>query len=428
MPDIAIITLGCPKNQVDSEELRACVARAGFGLTDSVEDADACIVNTCCFIDDAKMESIETVLHVAARRKKGARLIIMGCMGQRYRQELEREIPECDAVFGVDDFESVTAYLGKALGPGGDGSPNPPSAPGPYAYLKIADGCDRSCSFCVIPGIRGRFRSLDPDSLVERARRYIAAGAREIVLVAQDITGYGRDLRERVSLAELLRRMAAIEGDFWIRLLYLYPAGITDELLTTIAGEEKVCSYIDVPVQHIDDSMLDAMKRGYRGRDVRRLVSRIREMVPGAVIRTTLIVGFPGESEDMFSALRDFVAEAEFDRLGAFKYSPQEGTPAHDYGGQVPEDVKERRFHELMVMQAEISGRKNSELVGRSFRALVDEVHGDAGMARLYGHAPEIDGNVIIQACPEDRAGSFVEVRITGAGEYDLTGVLADEE
>ncbi len=427
MNKIAYVTLGCPKNQVDTERLSEKVLRQGFGYTEDPEEADAFIINTCCFIDNAKRESIETVLEVAGQKKNGSKLIVMGCMGQKYREELIREIPEIDAVYGVDDFDDILAYIGSILRPDKDTGASIEQPGLPSYYVKIADGCSRNCSFCVIPSIRGKFRSTGHIEIIDTVNIGLEKGAKEIILVAQDITGYGRDIGNDLSLSGLVRDIAGMEGDFWLRLLYLYPAGITGDLIRSIAEEEKVCNYFDIPAQHADDTILRSMKRGYTRRDVMDTIALIRKNAADAVLRTTLIVGYPGETDKQFNALKEFVRQVEFDRLGVFKYSPQEGTRSYDLGNDVPEPVKEERFHEIMTIQSEISARKNAELVGRTYRALVDDVEENICIARLYSHAPEIDGEVIIGNCSEDWSGQFVHVRITDAYEYDLAGEIVNE-
>jgi ribosomal protein S12 methylthiotransferase len=424
----------------------------GYGYTDNMRDADAVIVNTCCFIDDAKKESIEVILRAAEYRESGTKVIVTGCMGKRYRDELQKEIPEIDAVFGVEDFENVLAYVDRIFSPctGKDGKPvrkalrkkvsagqtlpekglmvaGPEKVQTslPYAYVKIAEGCSRGCSFCVIPSIRGRFRSVPSEDVMRRVRLHLEKGVKEIILVAQDITEYGGDLGNGHTLARLIRDIAALDGDFWLRLLYLHPKGITTELLSAIASNEKICRYVDVPVQHSEDRVLKAMKRGHTKEFLVKKLDQIRKAIPDVVLRTSLIVGFPGETEKEFGNLVEFVRMEEFDRLGVFRYSLQEETRAAKLTPKVPERVKGERMEEIMKVQSEISLRRNRSVVGKAFRALVDEVDDTTGIARLYSHAPEIDGVVILPDCRPDRTGSFADVVITGAYDYDLSGKFA---
>ena len=405
MHKISYVTLGCPKNQVDTDTLVEQISGAGFGFTEDPEEADAFIVNTCCFIDDAKRESIDVILQVAKQRKNGSKLIVMGCMGQRYRDDLMREIPEIDSVFGVEDFGNILEYVRSEFGSGEGERESPPDIESSYGYVKIADGCNRTCSFCVIPAIRGSFRSDRQNLILKRVEKLLARDVKEIILIAQDITGYGKDLKEDIDLSGLIGKIADIEGDFWIRLLYLYPAGVTDELIDVMAENEKVCSYFDIPVQHSENDILRSMRRGHTKDDIKRIIDKVRNKIPDATLRTALIVGYPGETGEHFEGLKRFVIETEFDRLGVFKYSPQEGTPAYSLEGQVPEEIKEERFDEIMRVQSEISFKKNKELVGKQFRALIDDIDGDTGIGRLYSHAPEIDGVVLIKDCPMEKKG-----------------------
>lgn len=424
MNKIAYVTLGCPKNQVDTEELAETISHYGFGYTESLNDADACIINTCCFIDDAKRESIEMILEIASQKRNGSKLIVIGCMGQKYRNELIKEIPEIEVVFGVNDVDNILAYIKSSL-KSDEMTTQPAIDPKlPYHYIKIADGCSRSCSFCVIPSIRGKFRSQRPDDILYNVKRNLEKGVKEIILVAQDITGYGRDCETEFGLSNLVRNIAELDGDFWLRLLYLYPAGVNKDLIQVMAEEDKVCNYFDIPVQHSDDTILRSMKRGYTRKEFLDTVSYIRRSVEDPILRTSLIVGYPGESDEQFNGLKEFVKQVEFDRLGVFKYSPQEGTYSYGLGIEVPASIKEDRFHEIMTIQSEISARKNADLVGNTMRALVDDVEDKTCIARLYSHAPDIDGEVIIRSCSADRLGQFITVRITDAYDYDLAGEM----
>ncbi|GBD99753.1 ribosomal protein S12 methylthiotransferase RimO [bacterium BMS3Abin07] len=427
MHKVAYITLGCPKNQVDTDHLIAKINDSGFGYTEEMDDADLFIVNTCCFIDDAKRESIDIILKLSQQRKKDSKLIVMGCMGERYRHDLKKEIPEIDAVFGIGDDDDILRHIRTILKPS-----SRPEQPGPvrcssYAYIKIADGCNRSCSFCVIPYIRGGFRSIRPEKVINEAKNHLGNGVKELILVAQDITGYGNDIDGNYNLSSLVRDIAGLNGDFRIRLLYMYPTGITTELIDLIADEEKICNYFDMPLQHSDDDILISMKRGYSLRDFRETVAYIRKRIPDAVLRTTLIVGFPGETERQFRNLKHSLNEFSFDRLGVFKYSRQEGTLSYNNRGNIPQKIRDRRYDEIMRIQSGISLEKNMDLVGRKFRALADEIDGRGAIARMYSHAPEIDGAVLIRDSKKINESDFIEVRITDAYDYDLAGEIIVE-
>ncbi len=436
MNKVHITTLGCPKNAVDSDKLAAAMAESGFVFVQDEADADFLLINTCGFITSAKEESINEILRLAAEKKGSKKLVVLGCLAQRYREELLKEIPEIDAIMGVADEAGVIGYCRSIAGEAalmkkayaGTFMLDTDTAGFPYAYLKISDGCDRKCTFCAIPSIRGRFRSMEPDAILKDAVRHIENGKKELVLVAQDITSYGKGIKDQ-NLLSLLRQIAAIDADFRIRLLYLYPTNIDDELLELIASEEKIYNYFDIPLQHSEDRLLRLMGRRGSRQEYTKLIRRIRRMIPGAVLRTTFIVGFPSETEHDFNALCDFVEETRFDRLGAFKFSREEGTPSYALNGQVAEHTKERRLAELMQRQALISLEKNRELVGQKYEAIIDEVSGDAVVARLYSHAPDIDGVVLIdkdQKTAKLRPGDFVDVEITEGFEYDLRAVLAD--
>jgi ribosomal protein S12 methylthiotransferase len=391
-------------------------------ITEDAGEADVLAVNTCGFIEDAKRESIDEILRLAGLKTNGKKLIVLGCLSQRYGSELKREMPEIDALFGVGEEESIIDYCVGGAGARSDGDVLEGSfAASCYRYVKVSEGCGRRCSFCVIPSIRGPHRSREPREILRDAEAALKAGARELVLVAQDITAYGRD-RKSGGLPELLRDLASIGGDFWIRLLYLHPAGIDDALLEAMAEEDKVVKYVDVPLQHSEDRVLRAMRRaGGTRKEYLRLLARIRKALPGAALRTAFIVGFPGETERDFQGLLDFVEEARFDRLGAFAYSREEGTAAASMKQQIPREVKERRLEELMRVQAEISLEKNRELVGRGFRALVDAAGAEEALARIYSQAPEIDGHTIIKGSGIGEGG-FLNVEITAAYDHDLEG------
>jgi ribosomal protein S12 methylthiotransferase len=421
---ISIISLGCPKNLVDSEDLINRLYREGFVYTEEPEDAGLILVNTCGFIEDAKRESIEEILRFRETKKHGKRLIVFGCLAKRYREELIKEIPEIDAIYGVGEEDEIVNYCRSISGESENGRPSRQDRAylqtGSYAYLKIAEGCNRGCTFCVIPSIRGPYRSLSPDEVINRAEGYISSGIKELILVAQDISSYGRDLRNGYDLSSLLKDIASIKGDFWIRLLYLYPSSIDDRLIETIAEEVKICNYLDIPLQHSEEGILKAMGRWGSKEHYKRLIMRLRDAIPGVTIRTTFIVGFPGEKERDFEGLKRFVEEMEFDRLGVFTYSREEGTKASRLDGQIPKRVREKRRAEIMSTQSRISLNKNLESVGHVYRALIDEVNGEIAIARLYSQAPEIDGVVIIEDSSGLEAGDFVDVKIIEAFDYDL--------
>jgi ribosomal protein S12 methylthiotransferase len=429
---VHLVSLGCPKNLVDSEKLLKRLGEKGHKYCSNAEDSDIIMVNTCGFVEDAKRESIEEILRLAASKKGNKRLLVLGCLAQRFGDDLRKEIPEIDALWGVGKEDHIAEYCERNVPP----SVNPPLAregdhaassvgrfiDAPYAYLKIAEGCDRNCSYCVIPGIRGRFRSRPPDEILAEAENLIRAGSKEIIVVAQDITSYGKDIAA-YDLSRLVRDIASINGDFWVRLLYLYPTSVDDRLIETIALEEKVCKYIDMPLQHASTKVLKLMGRGGSAGYYEKLITRIRSAVPDVIIRTTFIVGFPQETEEDFRELEAFVCKVEFDRLGVFTYSKEEGTPSSRLKGQVPARTKSARYERLMASQSGISMRKNKRLVGRTFRCIVDEVSNDIAIARISSQAPEIDGVVFV----EDRnakKGEFVTVEITTAYDYDLKGIL----
>jgi ribosomal protein S12 methylthiotransferase len=420
---VCLVSLGCPKNLVDSENLLKQLADRGIAYESDPDRADVLLINTCGFIEDAKRESIAEILNLA--ESKGPRkLVVFGCLAKRFGDELKREIPEIDALYGVGEEDKIAAYCGSML-------QTSDALQGPrllsetaYAYLKIAEGCDRGCSYCVIPDIRGGFRSRDPEEILREAEHLISSGRKELILVAQDITSYGRDMPGH-TLAKLVRDIASMSGDFWVRLLYLYPTSITDELLETIEKEEKVCKYLDIPLQHTEQKILRLMKRPGSRKHFRELMARIRQAIPEVALRTTLITGFPQETDEDFAHMLGFVEEMEFDRLGVFAYSREEGSAAYALKGQVPKPLRNRRRDAIMKVQARISLEKNKKLIGRTFTALVDEADQDAAVARIYSQAPEIDGVVFIHR-PGVQKNVFVQVRIGTAYDYDLKGSIAE--
>jgi ribosomal protein S12 methylthiotransferase len=424
MKNFTVITLGCPKNTVDSRHLINELTAEGFFYVEEFKKADFVLINTCCFINDAKEESIDEIL-TAAKFKTDRKLIVFGCLSKRYGDELKKEIPEIDAVFGVNQSEKIINYIRQFR----EGSNNiiqdfkytaePPS----YRYVKIAEGCSRRCSFCVIPEVRGSFRSIKPEKILKEAEDFVNSGIKELILVAQDITQYGKEWKG-YNLTSLIKDLCSISGDFWIRLLYLYPADINQDLIKTVAEQEKVVKYLDIPMQHSEERILRLMGRRGTRKEYIKKIKQIREAIPGVTLRSTLIVGFPTETEDEFQRLVDFIEEMQFDRLGVFKYSREEGTKAYNLKGQIPENVKNRRLDEIMSRQAVISLEKNRALTGKKYSALIDYVDADMAIARLYCHAPEIDGVVILENTSDLKAGEKVKVLITEAYEYDLKGVI----
>lgn len=415
---VSIVTLGCPKNIADSEALRERLVEAGIRVLESPEKASLIIVNTCGFIEDAKRESIEEILRLLRLKKNGTEIIPVGCLVKRYKKELEKELPEIETFFGINEEEKIVHYIKKRLKAFGSET-GPVCHPQSYAYIKISDGCRRRCSFCAIPGIKGRYKSIEPERILREAERFVSSGAKELILVGQEISSYGVDRKDFPSLKELLKAISSIPGDFWIRLLYLHPASITDEILHEIATNKKICKYLDIPLQHSEERILRLMKRPGSKETYRKLIERIRRLIPDVTLRTTFIVGFPGETEKDFRGMLEFVREMEFDRLGAFKYSREEGTPAFNLKGQVSEKVKARRYDELMRLQAGISLKKNLSLIGRKMRCLIEEVQGSRGFGRLESQAPEIDGIVIIKG-RDLKPGTFRDVIIKKAYDYDL--------
>jgi ribosomal protein S12 methylthiotransferase len=439
MESVHLISLGCPKNTADSELMLGALVREGFEVTLDPQQAQVLLVNTCAFIEPAKKESIDAILAAAEVKKNGAgkRLVVAGCLAQRYGAELREQFPEVDIFVGTGNFLDLPELLRRSERP--ELRPIPysgaahllPTAEAPRiktgdpfsAYLKVSEGCDHRCAFCIIPKIRGRHESRSLEDVTEEARRLAASGVREINLIAQDLTAYGRDLTPSSSLAELLHSLARINDIRWIRLLYCYPNFVSDELLAAVASIEQVVKYIDIPLQHADDGMLRAMKRERSTDALRRLLDRVRKAIPAVALRTSFIVGFPGETEAAFTNLVDFVREQRFDRMGVFTYSREENTAACELADQVPERVKRRRRAELMEVQGEISLEKNRDLVGREIEVMVEgAAPGRATRlrARTSAQAPEIDGMVLLSG--EAEPGDIVRARIERATTYDLHG------
>lgn len=416
------VTLGCSKNTVDTEHLLAQLPSASWEIVPDGAPADVLLLNTCGFIGDAKEESVNAILEAVEEKKQGrvGELVVFGCLSQRYASELPAEIPEVDAWFGARDLAPVLRHLGVS-------APGPLTAryqprPQGYAYLKISEGCDRRCSYCAIPFIRGPHRSVPMEELVAEAEGLAARGVKELILIAQDTTYYGLDLYGRRALGELLERLSAVEGIAWIRIHYSYPADFPEDVLQAMAGNPKVCRYLDIPLQHIADGMLERMHRHVDGAWTRALIRRLRTEVPGVVLRTTMIVGHPGETEEEFGQLLDFVREARFERLGAFTYSEEEGTwGAQHLRDDVPEEVKRERLGRLMELQRDISLACNQARVGTEVTVLVDDILNDMAVCRSEFESPEVDGEILLRhPDPSLRVGDMVRVRIVAAEDYDL--------
>jgi ribosomal protein S12 methylthiotransferase len=440
---ILFVSLGCDKNLVDTEMMLGMLVQKGYTITDDENEADIVIVNTCCFIGDAKQESINTLLEMAELKNSGGIKILVaaGCLAQRYREEIQKEIPEVDAIVGTTAIDAITDALDEVLnGKKGNHIEDINRTPvydkkrivttgGHYAYLKIAEGCDKCCSYCIIPKVRGKYRSIPMESLVKEAKNLVEFGAKEIILVAQETTLYGVDLYGKKSLPELLHRLCEIEGLYWVRILYCYPEEITDELIEAIKSEEKVCNYLDIPIQHASDNILRRMGRRTNKAELTKMIEKLRSSIPDICLRTTLITGFPAETDKEHEELLAFVDEMEFDRLGAFTYSAEEGTPAADFENQIDEQVKLDRQAEIMELQQEIAFEKAKDMVGTTMYVMVEGKVPDehAYVARSYKDAPNVDGYVFVQTSRELMTGDFVKVKITGSYEYDLIGEIEDE-
>ncbi|MCR5444844.1 MAG: 30S ribosomal protein S12 methylthiotransferase RimO [Bacteroidales bacterium] len=428
---INIITLGCSKNTVDSENLAGGLKAQGHTVYFDRQrnDSDAVIVNTCGFIGDAKEESINTILQCV---QAGSRVIVCGCLVERYREDLKKEIPEVDAWYGVHEWERIIEKIDSIESIesiesiGSIEKTRPLSTPKHYAYLKIAEGCNRSCSYCAIPLIRGAHRSRPIDDIVNEAKSLVNSGVKELIVISQDTTWYGLDLYRRRALGELLNLLADESGAEWIRLHYTYPSSFPEDAIDAIARHANICNYIDIPLQHINSRILSSMQRGIDREGTLRLLDTFRTKLPDAAIRTTLIVGYPGETEQEFEELKDFVRTARFDRMGCFAYSPEEGTPAESLGDPVPDEVKQQRVSDLMAIQEQISLEKNQERIGKVYRCLVDRIEGENLVARTEYDSPEVDDEVLVrQTVGSIRPGDFIQVRITDALENDLLGELA---
>jgi ribosomal protein S12 methylthiotransferase len=423
---INIITLGCSKNIVDSEKLLGQLKAGGWSIMHNAPDdaAETVVINTCGFINDAKEESIDTILRLIRQKEKGriSRVYVMGCLSERYKTELQKEIKEVDKYFGVNNFNDILSEL--ELKPDESlRNERIVTSPGHYAYLKVAEGCDRTCSFCAIPAIRGRYISKPSDELTEEARKLALAGVRELILVAQDLSYYGLDSNRKQLLPGLVSRLAELKLFEWIRLHYLYPANFPYDLIKVIKDHPELCRYIDLPVQHISDKMLSAMRRSHSRSDTYNILEKIRKELPEAAIRTTLIVGHPGETQAEYEELKDFVRNFRFERLGVFKYSHEEGTYSYlNFSDEIPENVKESRVSELMAIQQEISGTLNSAHIGKEMKVLIDSAEGSYYTGRTEFDSPEIDQEVLIPIKYGLTPGNFHNIRISGNNEFDLFG------
>ncbi len=440
---LLFISLGCDKNLADSEAMLGMLTKAGHEIVDSEELAEGIIINTCCFINDAREESVETILEMAEYKKAGScrALVVTGCMAQRYRQEIIDEIPEVDAVLGTSSYEEIVhaveeADAGRKFQEYRDIDYLPSKSEarvlttgGHFGYLKIAEGCGKRCTYCIIPSLRGKFRSVPEEKVLAEAEYMASQGVKELILVAQETTVYGTDLYGRKTLHELLKRLCRIEGIRWIRVLYCYPEEIYDEMIQVMKEEKKICHYLDLPVQHASDRILKRMGRRTTRAELEAIVKKLRKEIPDIVLRTTLITGFPGETEEDHQELMEFVDDMEFDRLGVFTYSREEGTPAASMPDQIPEKIKEERRDELMELQQEISLYKGNERIGQELLVMIEgKVSGESAyIGRTYGDAPGVDGYIFVQTGELLMTGDFARVRITGALEYDLIGELSDE-
>ncbi len=440
---IMFVSLGCDKNLVDTEMMLGMLAEKGYTFTDDEMQADVIVVNTCCFIGDAKEESINTLLEMAELRKDGQikALLAAGCLAQRYREEIQQEIPEVDAVLGTMAIDQIVQAVEEVLAGKKrnhyrdlstkplEGSRRIVTTGGHFAYLKIAEGCDKHCTYCIIPKVRGNYRSVPMEELLRQTKELAAGGVKELILVAQETTLYGTDLYGTKMLPQLLRKLAAVDGIYWIRILYCYPEEITPELIQTIKEEKKVCHYLDIPIQHASDAVLRRMGRKTDREHLEKMIRTLREEIPDICLRTTLITGFPGETEEDFETLLDFVDEMEFDRLGVFPYSQEEDTPAALMEDQIPEEIKEERRDQVMELQQEIAFDKAEEMTGRILDVMIEGkiAEEDVYVGRTYKDAPNVDGFVFVNTDRMLMTGDFARVRITGSNEYDLIGELYEE-
>ncbi|MDO4329061.1 MAG: 30S ribosomal protein S12 methylthiotransferase RimO [Lachnospiraceae bacterium] len=442
---ILFVSLGCDKNLVDTEKMLGVLGKEGFSFTDSEDEADIIVVNTCCFIGDAKEESVNTILEMAQYKESGncKALIVTGCLAQRYKDEILTEIPEVDGILGTSTYDEIARVIQTVLAGKEthiscfhdiDLLPKTTSGRmmttgGHYAFLKIAEGCDKHCTYCIIPSLRGRYRSVPMEELIQEAKELAGEGVKELILVAQETTLYGVDLYGEKRLPALLRELAAIPGIQWIRIQYCYPEEITDELIQVIKEEDKICHYLDMPIQHASDAVLKRMGRRTNQQELRDIIEKLRREIPDIAIRTTLISGFPGETEEDHEELMAFVDEMEFERLGVFPYSLEEDTPAALLPDQIPQELKEERRDEIMELQQEIVFEKSESMVGRILDVMIEGKVADeaAYVGRTYMDSPNVDGLIFVNADLELMSGDFVRVKVIGAAEYDLIGEVYDE-
>ena len=438
--NILFISLGCDKNLVDTEVMLGLLASKGHQMVDDERDADVIVINTCCFIHDAKEESIQNILEMAELKKEGRlkALIVTGCLAQRYKEEIIEEIPEVDAVLGTTSYDKILDAIDEALKghhhvemtdidvlPYVD-TKRLVTTGGHFAYLKIAEGCDKHCTYCIIPKIRGNFRSVPMERLIKEAEELAEQGVKELILVAQETTLYGKDIYGEKSLHKLLKELCKIAGIQWIRILYCYPEEITDELIQVMKEEKKICHYLDLPIQHASDEILKRMGRRTSKAQLKEIIGKLREEIPDITLRTTLITGFPGETEEQHEELMEFVDEMEFDRLGVFTYSPEEDTPAALMDNQIEEEVKEDRQAELMELQQDIAFDLAEDMIGKEVLVLIEGKVADenAYVGRTYKDAPNVDGLIFVNTEEELMSGDFARVKVTGALEYDLIGEI----
>lgn len=441
--NILFVSLGCDKNLVDSEVMLGMLKERGYTFTDDQTQADAAVVNTCCFINDAKEESIQTILELAELKKIGQlkALVVAGCLAQRYQAEIQKEIEEVDAIIGTTALEKVVETLDEVLDGKGEnhlealdkaplgGKERVLTTGGYFSYLKIAEGCNKHCTYCIIPKVRGEYRSVPMELLLDEARQLAGKGIKELILVAQETTLYGMDLYGEKKLPELLDRLCEIEGLIWIRIMYCYPEEITQELIDVMKRQPKICHYLDIPIQSGSDRILKLMGRRTDTAQIEALVDHLREEIPDICIRTTFITGFPTETEEDFTETMEFINRMEFDRLGAFTYSPEEGTPASGMDGQVEEEIKIRRQQEMMELQQEIAFEAAENMKGRELTVMIEGklAEEDVYVARTYKDAPSVDGYLFVNTDWSLMSGDFVKVRVTGANEYDLIGEIIEE-
>lgn len=439
---VMFISLGCDKNLVDAEKMLGILRKEGYAFTDDETEAEIIIINSCCFIGDAKEESINTILEMASLKENGKckALIVTGCLTERYQNEFMKELPEVDGILGIASWQEIGRVVKDALEkkiphvffdknslPKTDAE-RVITTGGYYAHLKIAEGCDKCCTYCIIPKVRGRYRSVPMEELIKEAENLAKQGVRELILVAQETTLYGVDLYGEKTLPTLIQRLCEIPGIYWIRLQYCYPEEITDELIEVIASQPKVCHYLDIPIQHGADRILKRMGRRTNSIQIRQIVEKLRKEIPDIVLRTTVITGFPGETEDDFEELMEFVDEMEFERLGVFAYSQEEDTAAASMEDQIPEEIKQERRAQVMELQQEIAFEKSESMVGKILDVMIEGKVADenAYVGRTYMDAPGVDGYIFVQTGVELMSGDFVKVKVTGAVEYDLIGELSE--